>query len=181
MENFSELLNQFLHGGVVIVAAFAFIIFFLNQIRKSIQIKPEYGSRILTIVQPRQEWLTIGMIDVIGAVVVWRLIGERTTENPNMDESYYTVILGAIIFVAALLVFLTIRAVNSSKVFEEGILIHDYGYVFWDNIKSVDKLPKEKFKLFIAKPDQFKSKEVVIPYTPEQEAELIKIFKEKIN
>ncbi len=181
MENFGELLNQFLHGGVIIVAVFAFIVFFLNQIRKSIQVKPEYGEKIMTIVQPKKEWITIGLIDVIGAIVVWRLIGERTTQNPNMDESYYMVILGAIIFVAALLVFLTIRAVNSSKVFEEGILIHDYGYIKWSNIKSVDKMPKGKFKVFIEKPDQFKAKEAYIPYEPEQEAELIEIFKEKIN
>lgn len=181
MENFSALLNQFLHGGVIIVAVFAFIVFFLNQIRKSIQVKPEYGQKILTIVQPKSEWITIGLIDVIGAVVVWRLIGERMTSNPNMEESYYTVLLGAIIFVAALLVFLTIRAVNSSKVFEEGILVHDYGYVKWTNIKSVDKMPKGKFKIFIVKPDQFKAKEAIVPYTPEQEADLIAIFREKIN
>lgn len=181
MENYGELLNQFLHGGVIIVAVFAFIVFFLNQIRKSIQIKPEYGKKIMTIVQPKQEWITIGLIDVIGAVVVWRLIGERMARTSNMEDSYYTVIFGAIIFVAALLVFLTIRAVNSSKIFEEGILVHDYGYIKWDNIKSVDKMPKGRFKLFIVKPDQFKSKEAIIPYTPEQEDELIEIFRKNIN
>lgn len=82
--------------------------------------------------QPRNEWLTLIFIVAVGIVVIIRLFIERNTPSTNMPESYYSVLTGAMILIAGLLIFLSVRTISPTKLFTNGILVHDFGYVIMD-------------------------------------------------
>ena len=176
----SEIIGQWGHVATIVLAVIGFSVFYLNQIWKSIHVDPAYGDKIMSVKQPKKEWLTLFFIVCVGVVVVIRLIMEWNTPNPNMPESYYQVLLGAIVLVAGLILFILIRTVSPTKVFTKGILVHDYGYVSWEEIKSIDKTPKKQFQAFLVKPRQFKGRSFYISYDPSQEEKLIEIFKKYI-
>lgn len=176
----TELIEQISHGGVVILAAAAFIVFYLTQIWKSVHVEESYGEHLLSVKQPKKEWMTLFFIVVVSAVVVVRLIMEYQTPNEAMPDSYYQVLLGAIVLVVGLVVFIVIRTISPTKLFTNGILVHDYGYVAWDDVKSIDKTPKGQFQAYLIKPRQFKGKTFYISYDEEQEDAMIEIFRKYI-
>ena len=175
-----ELITQWGHIATVALAVVGFSIFYINQIWKSIHVDKSYGEKILSVKQPKKEWLTLFFIAAVGIVVVIRLIMEWNTPNQNMPESYYQVLLGAIVLVAGLILFIVIRTISPTKAFTKGILVHDYGYVSWEDIKSVDKTPKGQFQAYLIKPRQFKGNSFYISYDASQEEELIEIFRKYI-
>lgn len=175
-----DMIQQLAHGGVVIVAVFAFAVFYLSQIWKSVHVEASYGEKIMTVKQPKKEWMTLIFIAVVGVVVVYRLVMEYMTPSDVMPESYYQVLLGAIVLVAGLILFIIIRTINPTKLFTNGILVHDYGYVPWDEIKSIDKTPKGQFQAYLTKARQFKGKTFYINYDESQEEEMIEIFRKYI-
>ena len=174
------IINQLAHGGAFILAAIGFLIFFLTQIWKAIHVDKSYGEKLVTVKQPRNEWLTLVFIVVVGIVVIIRLFIERNTPGTNMTESYYSVLTGAMIFIAGLLIFLAIRTISPTKFFTNGILVHDFGYVPWTEIKSVDRLPKGGFKAYLFKARQFKGNNFLIRYDASQEEELIGVIQKYI-
>lgn len=176
----NDIITQLAHGGAIILAAIGFLVFYLTQIWKSIHVEESFGEKICHVKQPKKEWLTLAFIVVVGIVVVIRLFMEQATPNPNMPESYYTILTGAIVLVAGLILFLAIRTISPTKIFSNGVLVHDYGYVAWDDIRSVDKMPKGKFQVYLTKPRQFKGKMFYIAYDKEQEEELIDIFRKYV-
>lgn len=176
----NDIINQFAHGGAFILAAIGFLIFFLTQIWKAVHVEESYGEKLISVKQPAKEWLTLGFILVVGVVVVVRLFMERNTPNPNMPESYYSVLAGAVILISGLLIFLAIRTVSPTRIFTNGILVHDYGYVPWTDIRTVDRLPKGGMKAYLFKPKQFRGNSFVIQYDASQEAELIGIIQKYI-
>ena len=97
-----------------------------------------------------------------------------------MPESYYSVLTGAVILIAGLLLFLAIRTISPTKIFTNGILVHDYGYVPWEDIRSVDKMPKGKFQAHLMKPRQFKGKAFFIRYDASQEEEIIQVIQKYV-
>jgi hypothetical protein len=177
----SEMINQVLHGGVVVLAVIAFLIFYLTQIWKSVHEEASYGEKIISVKQPKNEWLTLVFILAVGVVVVIRLFMEKNTPDEAMPDSYGTVLIGAIILIIGLLIFLAVRTICPTKIFTNGILVHDYGYVAWTDIRSVDKLPKGQFKADLIKPKQFKGKTMLIRYDASQEDELIRVIQQYIR
>lgn len=97
-----------------------------------------------------------------------------------MPESYYSVLTGAVILIAGLLFFLAVRTISPTKIFTNGILVHDYGYVPWSDIRSVDRLPKGGFKAYLIKPRQFKGNTFLIRYDSSQEEQLIGVIQKYI-
>ena len=176
----NEIINQLAHGGAFILAAVGFLIFFLTQIWKAIHVEESYGEKLMTVKQPRNEWLTLVFIVAVGIVVIIRLFIERNTPSTNMPESYYSVLAGAMILIAGLLVFLSIRTISPTKLFTNGILVHDFGYVSWTEIKSVDRLPKGGLKAYLFKSRQFRGNNFLIRYDASQEEELIGIIQKYI-
>lgn len=176
----TELIQQISHGGAALLAAAAFIIFYLTQIWKSVHVEASYGDHLLSVKQPKKEWLTLAFIVIVGVVVVVRLVMEYQTPNDAMNESYYQVLIGAIVLVAGLIAFIVIRTISPTKLFTNGVLVHDYGYVAWEDIKSIDKTPKGQFQAYLVKPRQFKGKTFYISYDDGQEEEMIAIFRKYI-
>ncbi|GEM_PF-2530071 len=176
----NEIINQLAHGGAFILAAIGFLIFFLTQIWKAVHVDKSYGEKLITVKQPRNEWLTLIFILAVGIVVIIRLFTEKNTPTANMPESYYSVLTGAVILIAGLLFFLAVRTISPTKIFTNGILVHDYGYVPWGDIRSVDKLPKGGFKAYLIKPRQFKGNTFLIRYDASQEEELIAVIQKYI-
>ena len=176
----ASLIEQIAHGGAIIVAVIAFSVFYLTQIWKSIHVDKSYGEKLLSVKQPKKEWLTLFFIVAVGVVVIIRLFMEYQTPNDAMPDSYYQVLIGAVVLVAGLILFIVIRTVSPTKLFTNGVLVHDYGYVTWDNIKSVDKTPKGQFEAYLVKPIQFKGKSFFISYDESQEEEIIQIFRKYI-
>lgn len=176
----NDLITQLAHGGAFILAAIGFLIFFLTQIWKAVHVEKAYGEKLMSVKQPVKEWITLIFILAVGVVVVIRLFIERNTSSPNMPESYYSVLSGAIILIVGLLIFLAVRTISTTKVFTNGILVHDYGYVPWDNIRSVDKLPKGGFQAHLIKPKAFQGNSFYLRYDASQEEELIRIIQKYI-
>ena len=176
----NDIINQLAHGGAFILAAIGFLIFFLTPIWKAVHVDKSYGEKLLSVKQPLKEWLTLLFIIAVGVVVVIRLLMERNMPSLNMPESYYSVLSGAVILIVGLLIFLAIRTISPTKIFTNGILVHDYGYVPWEDIRSVDKLPKGGFQAHLIKPRQFKGKSFLIRYDASQEEELIGIIQKYI-
>lgn len=176
----TEFIQQISHGGAVLLAAIAFIVFYLTQVWKSVHVEASYGEHLMSVKQPKKEWLTLGFIVVVGAVVIVRLIMEYQTPNDAMTESYYQVLIGAIVLVAGLIAFIVIRTISPTKLFTNGVLVHDYGYVAWEDIKSIDKTPKGQFQAYLIKPRQFKGNSFYISYDAAQEDEMIAIFRKYI-
>ena len=168
----NEIINQLAHGGAFILAAIGFLIFFVTQIWKAVHVEASYGEKVISVKQPKEEWLTLFFILGVGVVVVIRLFMEKNTVNPNMPESYYSVLTGAVILIAGLLLFLAIRTISPTKIFTNGILVHDYG--------SVDKMPKGKFQAHLMKPRQFKGKSFFIRYDASQEEEIIQAIQKYV-
>ena len=83
----SEIIGQWGHVATIVLAVIGFSVFYLNQIWKSIHVDPAYGDKIMSVKQPKKEWLTLFFIVCVGVVVVIRLIMEWNTPNPNMPES----------------------------------------------------------------------------------------------
>ncbi len=176
----NEIISQLAHGGAFILAAIGFLVFFLTQIRKAVRVDESYGEKLATVKQPRNEWLTLIFIVAVGIVVIIRLFIERNTPSTNMPESYYSVLTGAMILIAGLLIFLSVRTISPTKLFTNGILVHDFGYVSWTEIKSVDRLPKGGFKAYLFKSRQFRGDNFLIRYDASQEEELIGIIQKYI-
>ncbi len=176
----NEIINQLAHGGAFILADIGFLIFFVTQIWKAVHVEASYGEKVISVKQPKEEWLTLFFILGVGVVVVIRLFMEKNTVNPNMPESYYSVLTGAVILIAGLLLFLAIRTISPTKIFTNGILVHDYGYVPWEDIRSVDKMPKGKFQAHLMKPRQFKGKAFFIRYDASQEEEIIQVIQKYV-
>ena len=162
----NEIINQLAHGGAFILAAIGFLIFFLTQIWKAVHVDKSYGEKLITVKQPRNEWLTLIFILAVGIVVIIRLFTEKNTPTANMPESYYSVLTGAVILIAGLLFFLAVRTISPTKIFTNGIL--------------VDKLPKGGFKAYLIKPRQFKGNTFLIRYDASQEEELIAVIQKYI-
>lgn len=176
----ANLIEQLSHMGAIIVAVIAFTVFYLTQIWKSIRVDKSYGEQIMAVKQPKKEMLTLLFIVIVGVAVIYRLFVEYQTPNDAMPESYYQVLMGAVVLVAGLILFIVIRTISPTKLFTNGVLVHDYGYVPWDDIKSIDKTPKGQFQAFLVKPRQFKGKIFYINYDEAQEEELITIFRKYI-
>lgn len=176
----NEFIAQWGHVATVLLAVIGFSVFYLNQIWKSVHVDASYGEKVLEVKQPKKEMLTLAFIVVVGIVVVYRLFVEWQTPNPDMPDSYYQVLLGAIVLVAGLILFMAIRTISPTKIFTNGILVHDYGYVSWDEMKSVDKTPKGQFQVYLVKPRQFKGKMFYISYDPSQEEALIELFRKYV-
>lgn len=174
------IVGEWLHVATIILAIFGFSVFYLNQIWKSIHVDASYGEKLLSVKQPKKEMLILAFIVLVGIVVVYRLIIEWKTPNESMPESYYQVLLGAIVLVVGLIVFIIIRTLNPTKIFTNGILVHDFGYVSWEDMKSVDKTPKGQFQVYLVKPRQFKGKMFYISYDPSQEEEMIQLFRKYV-
>ena len=175
-----NVIEQGSHMGAIVVAAIGFTIFYLTQIWKAIRVDKSYGEQIMTVKQPKKEIMTLVFIVLVGVAVVYRLFVEYKTPNPAMPESYYQVLMGSVVLVAGLILFIVIRTISPTKVFTNGILVHDFGYVSWNEIKSVDKTPKGQFQAFLVKPRQFKGKTFFINYDESQEEELITLFRKYI-
>ena len=75
----NEIINQLAHGGAFILAAIGFLIFFLTQIWKAVHVDKSYGEKLITVKQPRNEWLTLIFILAVGIVVIIRLFTEKNT------------------------------------------------------------------------------------------------------
>ena len=175
-----EMIAQISHMGTIAVAIFAFTVFYITQVRKAIHVDASYGDLVLTVKQPKKEWMTLFFIAVMGVVVVIRLFMEYNTPNDAMPESYYQVLLGAVVLVAGLIIFIVIRTISPTKLFTNGVLVHDYGYVKWDDIKSIDKTPKGQFMAYLIKPRPFRGKSFYISYDESQEEEMIRLFRKYI-
>lgn len=175
-----EMIEKIAHNGAIITAIIGFTVFYLTQIWKSIHVEESYGEKLMAVKQPKKEWLTLIFIVIVGIVVVIRLFMEYQTPNEAMPESYYQVVLGSVVLVAGLILFIVIRTISPTKLFTNGILVHDYGYVSWEDIKSIDKTPKGQFMAYLIKPRQFKGKTFYINYDPSQEEEMIAIFRKYI-
>ena len=176
----ANIIEQFSHMGAIIDAVIAFTVFYLTQVWKSIRVDKSYGEQIMAVKQPKKEMLTLLFIVIVGIAVIYRLFVEYQTPNDAMPESYYQVLMGAVVLVAGLILFIVIRTISPTKLFTNGVLVHDYGYVSWDDIKSIDKTPKGQFQAFLVKPRQFKGKTFYINYDAAQEEELITIFRKYI-
>lgn len=174
------IIDQLAHGGAVILAAVGFLIFFITQIWKAVHVEESYGEQLASVKQPKKEWLLLAFILVVGIVVAVRLVMEYFSPTPGMPESYQPVLIGACILVVGLLLFLAIRTVNPTKFFANGILVHDYGYVPWEDIRSVDKVPGGKYQVYLLRTKPFKGKSFFIRYESEQEDELTGIIKKYI-
>lgn len=175
-----QLIEQMAHMGTVLLAVFAFVVFYITQVWKSIHVDKSYGEQLLVVKQPKKEWLTLFFIVAVGIAVVYRLYVEYQTPNELMPESYYQMLMGAVVLVAGLILFIVIRTINPTKMFTNGILVHDYGYVSWKDVKSVDKTPKGQFQAFLIKPRPFKGSSFYVSYDEAQEEEMIQIFRKYI-
>ena len=174
------ILDQLAHNMVLVLATIGFLIFYGTQIRKAVHADASYGEKITSVKQPKKEWLLLLFILVVGIVVVIRLLMEYQTPSGNMPESYRKVMLGAVILVVGLLIFLTIRTICPTRFFTNGILVHDYGYVAWEEIQSVDKMPNGSYQVYLIKPKPFKGKSFFIRYEAFQEAELTQIIQKYV-
>lgn len=176
----NAMIDQLAHGGAFILAAVGFLIFFLTQIWKAVHVEEAYGEKLASVKQPKNEWMLLAFILVVGIVVVVRLIMEYFSTGPDMPESYKPVLIGACVLVIGLLFFLAIRTISPTKFFTNGILVHDYGYVPWEDIRSVDKMPNGKYQVYLLRTKPFKGKSFFIRYEAAQEEVLTDIIKKYI-
>ncbi|MDD3221861.1 MAG: hypothetical protein EOM34_03120 [Clostridia bacterium] len=177
----NAMIDQLAHGGAFILAAVGFLIFFITQIWKAVHVEESYGEKLASVKQPKSEWLLLVFILVVGIVVVIRLFMEYQTPTGNMPDSYQPMLIGAGILVIGLLIFLTIRTVSQTKFFTNGILVHDYGYVAWEDIKAVDKMPNGQYQMYLIKPRPFKGKSFFIRHDAAQDEELKAIIQEYVR
>ena len=88
------IIDQLAHGGAFILAAIGFLIFFLTQIWRAVHVEESYGENLISVKQPKKEWLLLAFILIVGIVVVVRLFMEYGNPGENMPESYRSVLLG---------------------------------------------------------------------------------------
>lgn len=174
------IIDQLAHGGAFILAAIGFLIFFLTQIWRAVHVEESYGENLISVKQPKKEWLLLAFILIVGIVVVVRLFMEYGNPGENQPESYRSVLLGGAVMVIGLLIFLAIRTVSPTRFFTNGILVHDYGYVPWEDVISVDRLPDGRFQIFVNRTKPFKGKSCFIRYEAPQEAALTEIFRKYV-
>ena len=70
------IIDQLAHGGAFILAAIGFLIFFLTQIWRAVHVEESYGENLISVKQPKKEWLLLAFILIVGIVVVVRLFME---------------------------------------------------------------------------------------------------------
>jgi len=69
------IIDQLAHGGAFILAAIGFLIFFLTQIWRAVHVEESYGEHLISVKQPKKEWLLLAFILIVGiVVVVWLFI-----------------------------------------------------------------------------------------------------------
>ena len=176
----NAIIDQLAHSGAFILAAVGFLIFFVTQIWRAVHVEESYGEKLSSEKHPKKEWMLLGFILIVGIAVVIRLIMEYSNPGENMPESYRSVLIGAIILVVGLLIFLAIRTVSPTRFFSNGILVHDYGYVPWEDIVSVDRMPDNRFQIYLNRTKPFKGKSCFIRYEAPQEGELTEIFRKYV-